>query len=87
MFIRIVDTAKQHPDSLLAEIEREESSSWPTSSNVETILHRVETEGDAAVNDFTARFDHVALSPDQFRVRDRDRGRHGIARPGFAASS
>lgn len=39
---------------------------------VREILEAVRTRGDAAVSEFTERFDGVALTPDQFEVTDKE---------------
>src|SRR5574341_2193530 len=36
------------------------------------IIHNVQTRGDRAVVDYTKRFDKVSLSPDEFRIKDRE---------------
>lgn len=36
------------------------------------IIHDVQKRGDKAVVDYTKRFDKVSLSPDEFRVKDRE---------------
>ncbi|HPU85420.1 MAG TPA: histidinol dehydrogenase [Candidatus Latescibacteria bacterium] len=56
------------PERLAAVCARGDSASAAIRASVSTVLEAVRTRGDAAVVEYTEQFDHVRLSPEEFRV-------------------
>ena len=56
------------PERLAAICARGDSASAAIRASVSTVLEAVRTWGDAAVVEYTEQFDHVRLSPEEFRV-------------------
>ena len=57
---------------LVADWQRKVADAKSPLESVREVLHAVRTRGDAAVSEYTAKFDKAKLSPDQFRVSQSD---------------
>lgn len=67
--MRIVELNKQTQDNLLNDLLKRSPNNYTEyEDTVNEIIDRVKKEGDAALFDYTERFDHFTLTPERIRV-------------------
>ena len=71
--IRVLRTAELAPDRVVATLGRPHPTTDPDAvARVAAIVDEVRRRGDAALVEFTKRFDGVELEPEELRVSDRE---------------
>ena len=84
--IRLLRTAELSPDGVVAALARPHAATDPdTVARVAAIVDEVRRRGDAALLDFTKRFDGVELGADQLRVSE-DEWAAATVGPGLQAA-
>ncbi len=71
--IRLFRTAERSPDRVVADLARPHAAADPDAVlRVAAIVDEVRRRGDAAVIDFTKRFDGVELRPEELRISEAE---------------
>ena len=84
--IRLLRAAELSPDGVVAALARPPASTDPAAlARVAAIVDEVRRRGDAALLDFTKRFDGVDLRPDELRVSQAELAAATVAPPLRAA--
>jgi histidinol dehydrogenase len=84
--IRLLRTAEVSPDQVVATLARPHAAADPDAvARVAAIVDEVRRRGDAAVLDFTKRFDGVELRPEELRVPEAEWAAAAVPEPLGAA--